>query len=195
MATDDQAEFTNRLQQLVPHGWFSNGLVPVRDALLTGIANIFAFVLSLLAHVRLQSRIATATGGFLDMIAWDFFGSNLVRQANQTDTSFRSRIQSAIFLERATRKAVITILTQVTGRVPTVFEPQRAVGTGAYNVGVVAYDIAGAYGSLNIPYQSFVTAFRPLAGSPQFGISDADIYAAIENVRMAGTIIWVRILN
>jgi hypothetical protein len=223
MATGDQADITNRLQQLLPHGWFQNGLVPIRDAILFGCANIFAFVFSLLVYVRLQTRIATATDGFLDMIATDFFGNSLLRQANQSDTSYRSRIQSAIFLGRGTRNAVIRVLTQLTGRKPIVFEPQRTSDTGVYNGPGLAYNTAGGYGSLQYPYQSFVTALRPLSsglqpglagyGTPngayngpssleyvnlaqiQGAVQDSDIFAAVDSVRVCGTIIWVRISN
>ncbi len=222
MATGDQADIINRLQRLIPNGWFPNGLSPIRDAILAGYANIFAFVFSLIAYARLQTRIATATDGFLDMIATDFFGNNLLRQANQIDVSYRSRIQSAIFLERGTRNAVIRVLTQLTGRAPVVFEPQRTSDTGVYNGPGLAYNTAGGYGSLQLPYQSFVTAFRPLStglvgvagyGTPNGGyngpsfleyvnqaqiqgsVQDNDIFAAVDSVKVCGTIIWVRISN
>lgn len=192
--TGDQNDFLSRLQQLMPHGWFPNGNSALRDALLTGIANMLAFVYSLFAYVRLQTRIATATDGFLDLIAFDFFGNNLLR-GTLGDTSYRARIQASIFLAKNTRPSLINVLTLITGRTPIVFEPARAADTGAYNNGTVAYAVAGAYGSLQYPYQSFVTAFRPLVGTPQYGITDADIYAAVEGVRMGATVVWLRILN
>jgi hypothetical protein len=222
MATGDQADIVNRLQRLIPNGWFPNGLSPIRDAVLTGYANIFAFVFALIAYVRLQTRIATASDGFLDMIAADFFGNNLLRQANQLDTSYRSRIQSGIFLERCTREGIIGVLTQLTGREPVVFNPQRTSDTGVYNGPGLAYNTAGGYGSMQYPYQSFVTAFRPpntgLTGLAGYGtpngayngpssleyinlaqvqgsVQDSDIFAAVDGVRVCGTIIWMRISN
>jgi hypothetical protein len=190
-----QADILNRLQRLMPPGWFAVGATPIRDALLAGIANAFAFVFSLFAYLKLQTRVATATDGFLDLISFDFFGNALPRAASQLDPSYRASIQASLFPRRNTRTAIIGVLTQVTGIAPIVFEPGRAADAGCYNVGTMAYNTAGAYGSLNLPYQSFVTAYRPRPGSPQFGISDADIYAAAERVRMGGTVIWVRILN
>lgn len=189
-----QADILNRLQQLMPHGWFQNGNSAIRDALLTGIANMLAFIFSMLAYVQLQTRLATATDGFLDLIAFDFFGNNLPR-GTLGDASYRSRIQASIFLTRNTRAAIINVLTKITGRTPIAFEPARTADTGGYKVGTVAYGVAGGYGSLQYPYQSFVTAFRPLAGSAQFGITDADIYAAVEGARLAGSIVWVKILS
>jgi hypothetical protein len=190
-----QADILSRLQQLLPQGWFANGASAIKDAILAGAANAFAFIFSMLAYLRLQTRIATATDGFLDLIAFDFFGNSLPRAGAQLDQSYRARIQSSLFTQRNTRPSLIAVLTKITGRVPIVFEPARAADTGALNIGTLAYGVAGAYGSLSTPYQSFITAFRPLAGSPQFGITDADIYAAIEGVRMGGTICWVKILT
>lgn len=179
---------------------------------------MMAFIYALLAYVRVQTRIATATDGFLDLIAADFFGNGLPRQGGQSDVSYRARIQSAIFLERGTRNALVRVLLQLTGRAPIVFEPQRPADTGGYGV-ACGYSAGGGYGSLAYPYQSFVTAFRPawtglasIAGygtptgaynigsqaeyaslSTVGGIQDNDIYAAIDSVRVAGTIIWARI--
>lgn len=84
----------------------------------------------------------------------------------------------------------------------------------------LAYGIGGGYGSQLIPYQAFVTAFRPtgsgipyVAGysstpsgysTPSRGeyasqsmitgsITDAQVYEAVAAVKMEGTIVWVRL--
>jgi hypothetical protein len=220
MATGDQKDITSRLQQLTPHGWFANGVVPLRDALFQGAASAIAFLYSLMAYVRLQTRIGTATDGFLDMIAGDFFGTTLTRAAGQTDASLRARIILAIFRERGTRAAIIKVLQQLTGRTPRVFEPSRLADTGSYGGPLIGYGVAGGYGSLLLPMQSFVTAFRPagagIANVAGYGVStagygvasqadyaalsavtsaitDADIYAAIDSVRPAGYVVWARV--
>lgn len=162
MATGDQNDFVSRLQQLLPHGWFANGVVPIRDALVQGLAYTHAFVYSLFAYVRLQSRIATATDGFLDMIVGDFLGNSLPRGKAQSDASYRARVLAAIFLERATRPALIRMLTQVTGRAPIVIEPMRGADVGGYSA-YGGYGVAGVYGSMSLPFQFFVKAFRPVS--------------------------------
>jgi hypothetical protein len=218
MAIGDQNDIVTRLKRLMPNGWFQNGLSAIRDALLAGLATSFAFIFSMLSYIRQQTRIATATDGFLDLIATDFFGDGLLRQGAQTDTSYRARILSAIFLERGTRAAIIRVLTQLTGRVPIVFEPARIPDAGAYNSNSMAYGV-GRYGSLNYPYQAFVIAFRPLNsgirnvggyntplegyGTAQAayvsltnqGVQDSDIYAAVAGVHVFGTLIWVQIVS
>lgn len=211
-----QPDIVTRLQRLMPNGWFTNGLSQVRDALLAGCATAFAFIFSMFAYIRQQTRIATATDGFLDLIATDYFGDELLREPGQLDPSYRARILSSIFLERDTRSAIIGVLTQLTGRVPIVFEPARIPDAGAYNSNLMAYGV-GRYGSMNYPYQAFVIAFRPfnngisniggyntpLAGynTPQAayvslenpGVQDSDIYAAIASVHVFGTIVWTQI--
>lgn len=214
----DQDDFFARIKQVLPR-WFGPSS-PLLDALLTGISNNSAFVYALYLYAKLQTRIATATDGWLDIIAVDFFGNTLMRAANQSDTSFRARILINLFRERATRYAIVKVLTDLTGRAPIIIEPQRPADTGAYSAPNSGYGVAGAYGSLSLAYQGFVQAFRPAAtgipyvagygtspggyGTPSradyatlaestSGISDADIHAAIDSVKPEGTIVWTRI--
>lgn len=219
MATGDQTDIASRVRQLIPHGWFANSGLPLNDALVQGAAACLTLAYSLLAYVRLQTRIATATDGFLDMLAGDFFGQSLTRAQNQSDASFRSRIIINLIRERVTRAGIIGVLQQLTGRTPMVFEPMRPADTGGYRI-ACGYGVAGGYGSMLLPTQSFVTAFRPTGtgipnvagyGISTFGygvasqgeyaslamstgsITDADIYAAIDSVRAAGYTIYARI--
>jgi len=221
MAIGDRSDITARLQQLIPMSWFPAGMASLRDALLQGLASAFSFAYNLLAYVRLQTRIGTATDGFLDMIAGDFFGGTITRALGQSDASFRARIIINIFRERGTRRAVSLVLLQLTGRAPIIFEPARPADTGGYGVGC-GYGVAGGYGSLLLPMQAFVTAYRPPGagiplvagygvstagyGQPSQGeyaslnmfpgnVTDADIYAAIDNVRPTGYTVWARISN
>ncbi|AZG15421.1 hypothetical protein EHF44_16695 [Cupriavidus pauculus] len=188
--------------------------------ILNGLAYVGAFIYSLISYTRLQTRIKTATDGWLDMIAADFFGNALLRAANQSDESFRARILINIFRERATRAGLIRILQDLTGRTPIVVEPTRPADTGSYGGPLIGYGVAGAYGSMLMPFQAFVTAFRPTgSGIPliagygvstggysqpsrasyaslsmiQGSVTDADIYAAIDSVKPVATIVWARI--
>jgi hypothetical protein len=221
MATGDTQDMLSRLRRLIPNGWFTVGASPLLDGLLTGIANTLAFAYKLLAYLRLQSRISTATDGFLDLIAVDYFGNKLFRAFNQTDDSFRARIIASLLRERGTRQSVSSILEQLTGRKPVIFEPMRPADTGAYGGPGLAYNLIGGYGSISLPYQSFVTAFRPVGqGIPNVagygiptgaystasqaeyaslsmihGITDADLFSAIDSVRPAGFTIWARIAS
>lgn len=222
MATGDQTDIHSRLRALIPFGWFPAGVSPLVDGLILGISNALAFIYSILAYVRLQTRIATATDGFLDLIAGDFFGNNLPRAAGQSDPSYRARIQANLLRERGTRRAVILILQQLTGRTPIIFEPLRPADTGGYRAPNCGYGAAGGYASVLMPRQALITAYRPLGtGIPNvagYGIStgayrtpsqseyaslsminlsvtDSDIYAAIDSVRPICSTLWTRLSN
>jgi hypothetical protein len=113
------------------------------------------------------------------------------------------------------------VLVALTGRAPKITEPQRPADCGAYSAPNSGYGSAGAYGSMLIPYQAFVKAYRPLtSGIPmiagygiptaaystpsqggeyasismvQGAVQDADLYAAIDAVKPAGTTLWTQI--
>jgi hypothetical protein len=219
MATGDQADVQQRLGALVPWNWFPVAAASLYTGILAGIASALSFIYTLLAYIRLQTRIATATDGWLDLIAWDFFGPNLIRQNGQSDPSFLASIRSAMFRERNTRNAVVSILEDLTGRTPVIYEPWRPADTGGYGI-ACGYGVAGAYGSQLLQQQAFITAYRPqgqgvpnIAGygdapagysvgsqseyvsSDVGGLTDADIYAAVNSVRPCCTILWVQILS
>lgn len=218
MAKGDQADIVSRIKGLLPH-WFGD-TSPILDGVITGLANGLAFIYSLYAYAKLQTRILTATDGWLDLIAADYFGAAIARAVNQTDASFRTRIIINLFRERATRYGITRVLLDLTGRAPVIFEPQRPADTGSYGGPTIGYGLAGGYGSILIPFQAFVKAYRPsssgiplVAGygsSPagystpsrgdyatlsqiQGAVTDADIYAAVDSVKPAGTIIWTQI--
>lgn len=222
MAVGDQTDIYRRLRGYLPPWFGDEAETPIINGLLNGLAYAGSYVYGLLSYARLQTRIKTATDGWLDMIAADFFGSSLQRAANQSDASFRARIIVNLFRERATRNGMIKVLEDLTGRTPTIIEPTRPADTGVYGGPLIGYGAAGAYGSLLMPYQCFVIAYRPLGtGIPsvagygistgaystpsqsewaslsmiQDGVTDEDIYAAIEATRPVATTVWTNISN
>lgn len=217
MATGDKSDVFNRLKSVIPK-WFGD-TSPILDAILQGFAYASSFIYSLYAYAKLQTRIKTATDGWLDIIAADFFGTRIVRGANQVDASFRANIITNLIRERATRNGIIKVLTDLTGRAPIIFEPLRPLDTAAYGI-ACGYGLAGAYGSTLMPYQALITAFRPAGtgipfvagygstpagyGKPsradyasinqiQQSILDTDIYSAIDSCDPAAVISWTRI--
>ena len=156
----------------MPTSWFpitapdaAASTTPVLDALLSGIGRAWSFCYTLLVFVRQQTRIATATDGFLDMICADLFGIVLKRSIGETDEAFRSRIRANLLLPRATRDAVSQTLLTLLGQAPAIFEPWRAADTGGY--GGKSFAAAGggggygtptlALGSQSMPFQFLVT--------------------------------------
>lgn len=140
MATGDLNDLRSRIKATLPR-WFADSS-PILDAVLSGAAQALSFVYSLYLYAQMQTRIKTATDGWLDLIAGDFFGTRILRRANQSDASFRAIIIANLFRERATRTALIQVLTDLTGRAPVLIEPQQPGDTGAYG-GTDAITISG----------------------------------------------------
>lgn len=223
--TGDQQDMLARLRAVLPARWFPD-TAPVLDGLLGGLASGWSWAYQLLQYVKAQTRIATATDIWLDIIANDFFGDRLTRRSGQGDAAFRNRIQRELFRERGTRAAIVAALQDLTGRGPFVFEPARSTDTGGYSSmsgggGGLGYGSAGGWGSLALPFQCFITAYRPVGsgiatvsgwGGPSGGygqgtieyaslemvqgqVTDNDIYAAVADVLPVAAIGWTRITN
>jgi hypothetical protein len=135
MSVGDQTDMFGRLKNLLPAGWFGDNN-PIRDALLWGYANALAWGYTLYLYAKDQTRIKSASDGWLDLIGLDFFGNNLVRYSGQSDASYRNRILINIFRERTTRHAMEQVLFDLTGRTPIIIEPARPADVGAYGAAV-----------------------------------------------------------
>ena len=221
--TGDSQDMMSRLRAVLPARWYPDD-APILGAVLAGLAWAWAWCYGLLAYVRAQTRIATATDVWLDIVAADFFGTSLVRAPGQDDAALRQRIQLELFRDRATRAALVRTLRDLTGRPPVIFEPARTTDTGGYGgmpagASGLGYGVAGGWGSLELPFQCFVTAFRPNGsgiatvagwGDPAGGygsgavqyaslamvqgqVTDADISNAIASLMPAASIAWVQI--
>lgn len=208
-----------RLKQVLPGGWFADNS-PVLDALLGGLAAAWSGLYGLLSQVKAQARLATASGVFLDIAGQDFFGDKLPRRVGEADAAFGGRLRTNLVAPRATRAGLERALQALTGRAPKIFEPLNATDTGGYNVNL-GYNSAGGYGSVNLPYQFFVTAYRPndlpignagsyndgpggygigllaYAATEEFAgnIGDDEIYASIAAVIPASCVAWTNISN
>jgi len=215
--TGDTQDVLARLTAVLPP-WFpdDNSIV---NGVLAGFAAAAAGVYSLMAYAKLQTRITTATDGFLDLIAWDFFAGRLVRGNGEADAAFRGRILPEIIRERTTRAGMRQALIDLTGRAPWIFEPRRPADTGGYAMPCNGYGLAGGYGSVLLPYQAFIVAYRPSSsgiplvngyGDPAGGygvgsqeyasiedivgeVTDVEIYARIDDVKPAASIMWTRL--
>jgi hypothetical protein len=208
----DFADMARRMLAVLPWNWFSDA-PPVLGAVLNGLGTGMTAAFTLIQAVIQQSRLLTATGSFLDAAGCDFFGSSVTRLTGEPDTGFRQRLIDEMLRTRGTREAVNVALTELTGRAPSIFEPARSSDTGGYCVGGVGYCAAGGWGSLGLPFQFFVTMFRPLPGGIGFlagygsggqlaygslaqeqdTLSDAQLIDSIPPLLPVGTIAWCRL--
>lgn len=221
MAFFDQSSWSSRLRRILPRGWFGEtGSTPILDGILAGLAYSHAQLSTWIEFSRLQIRLATATDDFLDGIASDFLGTRIFRLNAETDAAFRLRIKREILRPRATRAAMVEALVDLTGQIPLIVEPANTFDTGGWDLGGCGYDAGGAWGDTGLPFQVFLTVYRPHVGgiasvdgydgalggwdvgaiewvSPEqvSGISDTDIYGVIEATRPAATVCWIRLTN
>jgi hypothetical protein len=217
MATGDQDDMQARIKAMLPASWFADSN-PVLQAAIAGAAYALAFVYSLLSYAKKQTRIKTASDGWLDLIALDFFGGRIRRKTGEADNSFRSKIRINLFRQRGTRQAVIKVLEDLTGRTPDVFEQARTADVACLDH---MYLDVSRLGSMDMTYEFFITAYRPehqfqaggfngldssiygldtnfyLAPQPDADrvVTDDDIYTAIASVIPYGVTAWTRIVN
>ncbi len=176
MATGDQSDIVSRLQAYLPRGWFGDFLSsPVINGVLNGIASVLATSYALIMLIWAQTRLQTSSGGWVDLWAADFFGTNLPRKYGETDAAYIARIQVALFQQRSTRPAMINVLTTLTGRAPVIFEPARPYDSGCLGAsqGPNSFFGVARFGSIACPFSALITAYRPkisggLAGSAYF---------------------------
>jgi len=226
----DRRDIASRLRAVLPTKWFGDA-TPILDTILNGLGAGWEYVYQLQLYAKQQTRLNTASDLWLDLFAGDFFGSRVQRAAGQSDNAFRVVIQRMLLREHATRPAMTSALLNLTGRMPRIFEPANTADTGGYcslrsqgappQGGGVGYNVGGGWGSLALPYQCFVTAFRPIengvayvsgcgmngagycGGSIEYAnldllnghVSDADILNEITNVAPVGTVAWTNIVS
>lgn len=158
MATGDIDDFRARLRAQLPWNWFPDD-APVLDTVLQGLAAVWEWAYALVAYVKLQTRIKTATGSNLDIAGLDFFGDSLARKPQEGDEAYRRRILINLFRERVTRNGMYQALLDLTGTPPIIIEPGRLADTGGWSTYGAAYSAAGVYGSQSLAYQCFITVF------------------------------------
>jgi hypothetical protein len=167
--TGSLADIVSRLWVVLPKRWFAERS-PNLSAILQSLATPWAWLYQLITYVTSQTRVATATDTWLDLISYDFFGDVLLRKANESDFNYRARVKAALLREAVTRLAVSAGLESLVGSQPLIFEPANCMDTGSYGMlsespatpGTgLAYGLAGGWGNLELPLQFFITVARP----------------------------------
>jgi hypothetical protein len=218
MATGDRTDILARLKGAMPL-WFGQSS-PILDGVLSGFSVVAEWGYGLLQYAKLQTRVATATEGFLDLAAFDFLGRRIRRKPAQSDTVLRGVIQKEVLRTRATRTGVLQAIQDLTNSQATMFEPAYSFDTGGLDTTYLAYDEVGAWGSRDYPFQAFLNIQQPVGvGVPNVAgldtsygafdgggysslvdataitgvVTNQDIYDTIEATRAAGVTMWVNI--
>jgi hypothetical protein len=183
MATGDNNDIQRRLQSYLPRDWFGDlTQTPILNALLAGAASSLSLMYMLIMFFWAQTRLQTSSGGWVDMWAADFLGTSLPRKPGESDSSYIARIQISLFQQRATRPAMIKVLTQLTGRAPIIFEPSRPLDSGCLGTPLsVGYCGVARMGSIAAPFTALINAYRPQVsgGSAGAAYSNAITHSAL----------------
>ncbi len=173
----DSADFTGRLLRLLPGGWFP-AAAPRLNAVLQAPALMFSLIYGLILFAKAQQRIASANGAFLDLASQDFLGNALPRLEYELDSDYSARLKYNLTAPRGTQSGMISMLRQLTGNIPNIFQPNNVAQTGGWatqsnpDAGGGAFALydgagesgAGLWGSMALPCQIFITIEAPLTG-------------------------------
>jgi hypothetical protein len=158
MATGDALDILERVKRLIPGRWFA-WVAPLRDGVIGGLADCAANLYAFVIYARKQTRLATATGIWLDILCYDYLRRHLLRQGRSDDV-FRAIIQATILQERVTRKGVSSAVTGLINIPPFIFEPWNTNDAGGYRAPNIGYGITAGWGSLQYPAQVFMRISR-----------------------------------
>lgn len=211
------AQIQAYLVSKLPKGWFSSVATGtgVIGAILSGYAWAFGYVMGVAQFVALQIYLQTTSGGFLDLWAYDFLGTFVLRKEGEADLSFRNRVSAYIFAPTVTKGSIVTLLTRLGFTTPVVREAFSPNDTAAFS-GTFYFGGGGnaRFGSQDYPGQIFVEAGLPLVSDsesiptfnevyfnsdpaymtapPSAYITFADLCDAINFIRAAGILAWVK---
>ena len=188
----DIEDIFRRIKQLLPARWFGEE-TPVLDSILRSYSVPWAKIRDFIDFVVCQTRVTTSYDKWLDLAAWDYFGSRIKRYRLETDVVFRRRILFELNRDKCTRTALYQCLVFLTGHPPKIFEPCSPGDTGCYGLsatsglGTLGYGLSGGWGSLSLPFQIFVRIRRPV----QEGIALVNGWNGFEGGFGAGRSVYV----
>lgn len=168
MATGDQNDLISRLQKWMPQGWYPATTGTRIYAVMAGLASVLSSIFGMIAYARLQTRIATATDGFLDIISRDYLANNLPRIPGETDAAFSVRIRANIFLKANTRTNIQAYLQTITGYPVRMIEPWQPNDTFVWGRSFWGVDTTvnpGQWANGNQRYCGLIALTLPASGA------------------------------
>ena len=179
------ADMLKRLRLTLPTGWFADS-APILDGVLSGFAAAWVILYNLLRDVITQIRVKTATGNFLELAAQDYLSDVFPRRSGESDGDYRGRLLPAMGRVRATRPSIIAAAAAA-GYTVSIFEAAQPGDTGAYNIcSGLAWNTAGGWGSLEMPFESLIVAY------PSKAAFEDELWRNIADATPAGGALWMR---
>jgi hypothetical protein len=157
----DQNDTYSRIQRLIPPWFGRQDASPVINSAIQGAAWALAFVYSLYAFAVLQTRLATMSGGWLDLAAGDYFGDNLRRFGAEQDGTYSRRIRLEVLRDRNTRNGIDRAVYDLTANHPIIFEAFRPADGGGLGTYGLALGVVGGWGSAGGAFQVLVSTQAP----------------------------------
>lgn len=133
--TTPSASLADRIVRLLPSRWFSTP-APVRDAIIGGISDLLAWAWWLIGYAKAQTRLATASGIFIDIFAFDYLGLTITRRTGEVDPFYSARVGKELLRERVTRAGMAQAILDLTGSAPVIIEPWLGLDCGGWTTGV-----------------------------------------------------------
>ena len=190
--TGSADDVASRLSAVLPPSWFPAAAAPVLTALLEAAGYVGALVYSIVAFASLQLRIATASGGWLDMICFDFLARTLTR-GGMSDASFAAAIKRRILRQGGTRAGIAAELQSLTGNAPTIIEGFNPGDCGAFCGGPVPIGYAGGGTGYSTTQATAGAGYWGTRRAAQGSAAASDIYATVADMTAAGVAGWVAI--
>lgn len=143
-ATGSQANIVKRLASLIPPSWFSQASptghwwVGSTDigALLQGFGNVASYIYNLTVLAKVQMRLLTSVGMFIDLWSYDRLGSYIQRKTGETDVVWKTRVAKEVVRIRVSRSGMYQAILDLTGNPPVIIEPWNTGDCGAWSTGV-----------------------------------------------------------
>lgn len=185
--------YQKRIQLALPPWWGTAH--PTLDTIVLGYAAGFVQVDAQIEQLKPLMRLNTVTGDLLDIAAYDFLGTNIIRSVGESDNAYRARIKAALFQIYGVRSVFGPQVAALANSPVTIIDPRRPADTGilgnvAQNkVPTLFYNSKrkDCYTNFKMPYQWFLIV------SNNTNLSNATLRVLIQNLMPAGTVCFTMI--
>ena len=184
----NKEDFVYRLLENFPADWSSDEARSsggVLHSLFSSVGAELEYSLDQVQFIFDATRVRTATEEALDLVAKDFFGTDVRRSTGEGDTAFRQRILAQLLAPAVTIEAIKRAIEIFTGKPAVLFEPWNLSNGSFLDANVyLGISTPGYGGRLNDPglrYQFFVEAKLPgYSSNNEYPVYAIDRYFSLD---------------